>query len=423
MSKIIILLILFGVIGWAITAPVYNTTQVSIESDEEPVEDGEDPDQILMSLDFETKQNLAMIMSQDRSRQDMRELLQRTIDYIDHRSIADRPRRVETFNTSAKALGRALLNDPRFGSTSEESDCRPPESPHHSDSDYCEAGQEACTHLSVTSMRKILELRAKNRSHAAIGRIYPKYRKDKIDYYRKCVQQGEPVISKMRNVNEGVLRKIIDARRNGRAIHGYNIRRWGLELADEFNVSREYFKASHSWLFKLKKNGRIGSRKITEFISRSENNQQDQIDERIDQFLSEYEQRAPRFPRRLIINMDQTPFNYEPTNKRTLSFVGERDTRVSIDQRNRMTHSFSSQPMMTRDGKVFGKLLLVMQEPRGEFGPVVKRRVLELEREYGNIRVFASKSGKLSTDLIQDWVNEIFYPALRLTLRSVDTGI
>ena len=94
---------------------------------------------------------------------------------------------------------------------------------------------------------------------------------------------------------------------------------------------------------------------MTEYISRSVNSQQDEIDERIDQFPSDLERRSSRYARQVIINMDRTPFEYEPVNKRTLSFIGERDTRLNIGQRNKMTYSFTAQPMITRDGRIFGK--------------------------------------------------------------------
>ena len=229
-------------------------------------------------------------------------------------------------------------------------------------------------------------------------------------------------MNRIRQINKGVLERVSEARGEGRPVHGNHIRRWALELADQYNVSRDYFSASTTWLYKFKKNARIGSRKVTEYISRSVNSQQEEIDERIDQFLSDFERRSSRYARRLIINMDQTPFEYELVNKRTLSFIGERDTRLNIGQRNKMTHSFTSQPMITRDGRIFGKLLLVLQEPTGTFGPRVRPVINDLQQRYGNIAVHASKSGKLSRELIERWVQEVLQHILRQTLTSIDTN-
>lgn len=85
------------------------------------------------------------------------------------------------------------------------------------------------------------------------------------------------------------------------------------------------------------------------------------------------------FDKSKIWNFDQTGFNYEPANLRTLSFKGEWDTILMINSRNKHTHSYTSQPMISRDGKLFPKLLLVTQEPDNGFGPITA------VRKYGNI--------------------------------------
>lgn len=428
MEKITVLLLLF-VTFWlfhsSTSVPSDRTTEepnIESSNESEDEDDFNNPDRILLALDFDTKTNLAFILSQDRSRDEMRAILRRALDMIDHRPIADRSRRVQSYNATAKALGRVLSGDPGFGSSTSESECEVPQPKiTASDSDYCDVVPRG-EQMSVTSMKKILELRAAGRTYAAIANIYPKYRRDKLEHYRQIVQQGRPIVSKIKMLNQGVLSRIAEARRAGRPVHGNNIRRWGLELADQLSLSRDYFSASPTWLYKLKKNGKIGSRAVTEYISSSENNQQDEIDRRVERFLESYERTAARYPWRLIINMDQTPFNYELTNKRTLSFIGERDVLLNVDQKNKVSHSFTSQPMITRDGKVFGKLLLVMQEPKtGTFGPRVEGRVRQLEYSYKNIRVLASKSGKLSAHLIRQWIDEVLGPAVRGELRSIDT--
>lgn len=408
MLKSYSIVLLVGLIAYA--------SSISLADDSDSEEDF-DPDRVLTSLDFETKTNLAILLSRDHSRNDMQRILNQALDLVAHRAPSEQTRRQQTYLPQAKALGRAMLGDPTFGSTSEE-EFGEAESPGD---EYCEPSRPLSNAISVISMKKILELRAANRSHNAIQRLYPKYQRGRLDYYKECVARGEPLTQRIRNLNTAVLKRIAEARERRRAIHGYHIRRWGLEIATEMNISRSFFSASPTWLYKLKKHGRIGSRKITEYISRREDSTQDILDQSIDRFLSMYEDTAGRYPRRLIINMDQTGFNYEYTDKRTLSYIGERDTRVNIDQRNKMTHSFTSQPMVTRDGKLFGKLTLIMQETKNEFGVFIRRKVNEQERQYGNIRVFATTSGKMTTDLYLQWIEEVFQPAIRATITSLDT--
>lgn len=156
-------------------------------------------------------------------------------------------------------------------------------------------------------------------------------------------------------------------------------------------------------------------------ISRSENNQQNIIDARIDRFLSAYEEQARHFSRRLIWNMDQTPIQYEHASKRTISFIGEKNTKARVDSKNKLTHSITAQPMISRDGSTIGKLLLVMQEAQNGFGPRVAETVSNLERQYGNVRVLATTSGKLTGELIRQWLREVLHPAIRDHLDSLDT--
>lgn len=120
-------------------------------------------------------------------------------------------------------------------------------------------------------------------------------------------------------------------------------------------------------------------------------------------FAEEYKNESSRYENCRIWNYDQTGFAYEPSNLRTLSFKGERDTHLMIDTANRHTHSYTVQPMISRDGKLFPKLLIVTQEPSENFGPILRPKIAALEREYGNIEVFPSKSGKQVSGKVVSW--------------------
>ncbi|CAA3033111.1 Tigger transposable element-derived 6 [Olea europaea subsp. europaea] len=278
---------------------------------DDETDDENDPDETLLALDLDTKRNLARVFSSDISRGELRAIFQRGIDLIDHnRRHLHGTRRSE--ESTALILGRALLQDPSFGVSSDE--C-----PQNETDSKCETptmiGAPSLHEISIATMKKILELREKNRSHKAIKRY--------------------------EQLNNEVVKLIKEARERGRPVSGRLIRRWFLELADSIGISREIFRASPTWLYKLKKNARIGSRAVTEDISRSERDSAYIIQRRIEEFCAAYEQRAHLYRRGLIINMDQTPISYEITNKRTLSFIGERDTGLAIDQRNKVTQSLT----------------------------------------------------------------------------------
>lgn len=90
-----------------------------------------------------------------------------------------------------------------------------------------------------------------------------------------------------------------------------------------------------------------------------------------------YKNSSAPFEQSAVWNFDQTGFNYEPANLRTLSFKGERDTNILLDSRNKNTHSYTVQPMLSRDGRLFGKFLIVLQEREGSFGPKIATQVAE----------------------------------------------
>jgi hypothetical protein len=51
-------------------------------------------------------------------------------------------------------------------------------------------------------------------------------------------------------------------------------------------------------------------------------------------------------------NTDQTKINYEEVSKRTLSYKGEKDTYCINNNQNAMTHSFTLQLIISRDGRL-----------------------------------------------------------------------
>jgi hypothetical protein len=96
-----------------------------------------------------------------------------------------------------------------------------------------------------------------------------------------------------------------------------------------------------------------------------------------------------------------------------MSWTGERDTLGYVDQPNKATHTYTVQPIVSRDGKLIGKLLICFQERGGRFGPRVEPQVRELENRYGNIHVLASQSGKMSVALMHEWLDRVVFPELR----------
>lgn len=137
-------------------------------------------------------------------------------------------------------------------------------------------------------------------------------------------------------------------------------------------------------------------------------------------FIDLFSDMRLRYHDRLIWNVDQSGFQYEPTTDRTLTFRGERDVVVSIDQASHATHSYTIQPIISRDGRPIGKLLICLKERGGRFGPRVEAEVRSLERDLGNIEVVASESGKMTINLMVDWAERVVRPAMRENFRAVN---
>ena len=101
---------------------------------------------------------------------------------------------------------------------------------------------------------------------------------------------------------------------------------------------------------------------------------------------------------------------YEQTSDRTITFRGDRDVVLHIGQDNLLTHSFTILPMISMSGTAPGKLFICLQERGNQFGPRVLKQVEEQEREYGNIVVRCSTSGKMTTEMMKSWIHEVVAP-------------
>lgn len=173
------------------------------------------------------------------------------------------------------------------------------------------------------------------------------------------------------------------------------------------------FRASSYWIHSFKKRHNIVSRKVTKYTSRAEEARAQQIEESFRNFLDSYQAIRHLFPYHLVVNMDQSPFSYEVSNERTLTIKGVRDVAIHVDSKNKNSHSYTSQPIVTRDGRLAGKLLICLQENKKDFGPRVGHDVDELVSALGNVYVVCSTSGLMSNELIKQWAEEVLLPAAR----------
>ena len=279
------------------------------------------------------------------------------------------------------------------------------------DPDYCpEVFHFSQRDVSLSTMKVIIGLHDAGRSEAQIEKQSSWYNRKYQSRFRECISRGYKKSDAFRLLSENVNRRFNQAREKGLQVRGYNIRRWAIIESRKMNITR--FVASHSWLTRFKKRCRIRSRKVTKIVSQShlDNLRMDTM--KIKLFREQYGNWNQFFRKKLILNADQTGFNLEPSSDRTLSSQGERDTILLAGSSSKRTHSYTSQPIISRSGRIVGKLGLCLKEPRGFFGDRVIQRVEQMEQAYGNIKLFASTSGKMTSNLTADWTRQVLIPAV-----------
>ena len=107
-------------------------------------------------------------------------------------------------------------------------------------------------------------------------------------------------------------------------------------------------------------------------------------------------------------NADHCVINYELHSGRTDEFKGVRHVEALVQSRNALTHSCTYFPMISAAGKLQEKFLLIMQESSSTFGSRVDKTVLRPPNVYLN----ASRSGKMTKEILHDWVKFVYYDSI-----------
>lgn len=202
--------------------------------------------------------------------------------------------------------------------------------------------------------------------------------------FKNIVENNGNYKMKVLEINESVLEKFNYARNRHHPVHDKDLRRWALHIAKSINFE---FKASLSWVYRFKKENQISSRKAKIISSRSIQNQEEILNA-AKEFQELIKTESWKWP--IVLNTDQMGFNKELHFTRTLSFRNEKDTYLAVKSMNNCTHSYTVQPTITIDGKLYPNFLLYLYEPTGKIGPTVKYF------QAPNVVVTCSSSGKLS---------------------------
>lgn len=235
----------------------------------------------------------------------------------------------------------------------------------------------------------------------------------------KCVRRWQEQISsqsggtkfdKYEEIDRETFAQFKAARDPFKTIHDFNIRKWALQAASKFQGPNFQFRASRYWVENFKKRHGITSRKIQKLVSKRDVEDMDKKQQLVDKFREDFKKCAPQFSPSHIFNTDQVGTNYEVSDGRTLSWKGEKKTwGFALSPKNKATHSYTVQPVISMDGRLVGKLFVCLQEAKGEFGKTVRRRLVQTP----NLAVTCSTSGKLSTDHVAYFLKTVVKPIVQ----------
>ena len=116
----------------------------------------------------------------------------------------------------------------------------------------------------------------------------------------------------------------------------------------------------------------------------------------------------PKYNLDKVFNTDQSGLQLELFSNRTLGFEAEYLTLGNVQSINNTTHSYTIQPMITMSGRQIGPLFLCLKEASGRLSDNIKKDLFTAS----NVVVTCSKSGKLTTSLVQYWIDNVLKAAI-----------
>jgi len=143
-------------------------------------------------------------------------------------------------------------------------------------------------------------------------------------------------------------------------VHDVDIQKFGINAAAEFPLFE--FKACITWVKEWKKKHNIVSRKVQKLRKQNTIRSEEEIEQSIAKFRNEFSTEVTSFNPSFVWNTDQVGFSYEIVSGRTLSYKGEKRTLGSAHSpKNRVTHSYSIQYIISLQGEIIGDAFVVLQ--------------------------------------------------------------
>ena len=189
-------------------------------------------------------------------------------------------------------------------------------------------------------------------------------------------------------------------------IHDIHLKRWALMKARQLNDIT--FTASDNWVNRFKKRHSLCSRKVTKLITQHDVVNSDAIHESSDNYVTKIRKLLPSYHQRNVLNTDQSGLQIEMVGNRTISFKGEKTTLGKVRSMYNSSHSYTVQFIVSLSGHLVGPCFLCLKEANGRMSDNIKKSLFRAS----NVIVTCSKSGKLTTSLVQYWIKEVLQPTV-----------
>lgn len=226
--------------------------------------------------------------------------------------------------------------------------------------------------------------------------------------WKKDIEKGGTQADKYEIINNTTYARFVEARERNEPVTTRSLQQWALAASMQFTDLQ--FTASLRWVTKFKSKYKIPQRKVTKYVAAKDRASLEETIKSAEIFQKQTARLLQNFDAKFVINTDQTGCEYRMDIKRTLSYKGEKTVQLAVRDKNKITHSYTAQYSITASGELLPAVFLCTQEPSGIFGPWILTNVKALEREYGNVIVTCSKSGKLTTALFEQFLDTVIKP-------------
>lgn len=265
------------------------------------------------------------------------------------------------------------------------------------DDDKCTTDSEGLTHDYKT--RAVEFWRSGQGKNLALKTVQNRFRKVKsitqLKRWAHTLNKGGTYKEKIGRICQFVLENFKNSVDAGHIIHDIDLQRWALQAQKDIGYEDIRFKASAHWVSNFKRAHRIVSRKINKFITKKTLEGTDYLQQTSTTFVSDIKRWILKIGPQNVFNSDQSGFQLEMHSGRTLAVEGEHQIQCLVQSVSSTSHSYTIQPLISADGTLHSPLMMVLKEPTGEFGPIVKKDLFKPS----NVYVMASKSGKLTSGI------------------------